>query len=109
MIRKGTFAKYDYGRFKNMKLYGQPNPPAFNLNTIPKSLPVWMGYGGSDGLADLKDIQHTLQELPMEPELLFIKDYGHLDFVLSIRGKEEVYDKMIAFLRSHSGSTVASI
>ncbi|CAM8879398.1 hypothetical protein QQ045_022096 [Rhodiola kirilowii] len=109
MIRRGTFAKYDYGRFKNLKLYGQPKPPAFDLNNIPKSLPMWMGYGGTDSLADIQDMRRTLKELPMEPELLFIPDYGHLDFVLSIRAKEEVYDKMIAFFRSCSSSSIASI
>uniref|UniRef100_A0A7N1A1T3 AB hydrolase-1 domain-containing protein n=1 Tax=Kalanchoe fedtschenkoi TaxID=63787 RepID=A0A7N1A1T3_KALFE len=110
MIRKGTFAKYDYGRFKNLKLYGQSNPPAFDLNRIPDSLPLWTGYGGSDGLADLQDVKRTLRELPMEPERLFIQDYGHLDFVLSTRAKEEVFDKMIAFFRScGSSSSVASI
>ncbi|KAL6347076.1 hypothetical protein AAG906_012327 [Vitis piasezkii] len=60
MIRAGTFAKYDYGIWRNLKHYGQVNPPRFDLNSIPKSLPIWMGYGGSDALADLTDFNHTL-------------------------------------------------
>lgn len=100
MIRKGTFSKYDYGFFKNMKLYGQSKPPEFDLGHIPKSLPLWMAYGGNDNLADVTDLQHTLKELPSNPELLYLESYGHVDFILSIDAKKDIYDHMIGFLRS---------
>ncbi|KAI7730793.1 hypothetical protein M8C21_025019, partial [Ambrosia artemisiifolia] len=48
VIRKGTFAKYDYGTLKNVLQYGQSKPPAFDLGLIPESLPIWMAYGGND-------------------------------------------------------------
>ncbi|KAK9165843.1 hypothetical protein Scep_001034 [Stephania cephalantha] len=100
MIRKGTFAMYDYGLFGNIKRYGQSNSPAFDIARIPKSLPVWMGYGGTDALADIKDVEHTLQDLKLKPELLYLSSYGHIDFLLSIRAKEDVYDAMIRFFKS---------
>lgn len=108
MIRAGTFAKYDYGIWRNLKHYGQVNPPRFDLNSIPKSLPIWMGYGGSDALADLTDFNHTLTELPSEPELLYLEDYGHIDFLLSVNAKEDVYDNMIRFFRSRGKSSCSA-
>lgn len=100
MIRKGRFAKYDYGRWRNMKEYGQPEPPNFDLTKIPGSLKLWMGYGGNDALADVTDFQQTIGELQSKPELLYLENYGHLDFLLSVKAKEDVYDNMIGFFRS---------
>ncbi|KAK6946047.1 AB-hydrolase lipase domain [Dillenia turbinata] len=96
MIRKGTFAMYDYGTLKNLRQYGQFKPPAFDLGQIPKSLPIWMAYGGNDALADFTDMQQTLKELQSEPELLYRENYGHLDFILSVNGKEAIYDYIMS-------------
>lgn len=100
MIRQGTFSYYDYGFFKNLRIYGQTKPPAFDLSRIPSSLPLWIGYGGSDGLADPTDVQHTLSELQSKPELLYLENYGHIDYVMSTTAKEDVFDHMISFFRS---------
>ncbi|CAA2967238.1 triacylglycerol lipase 1 [Olea europaea subsp. europaea] len=100
MIREGTFAMYNHGRWKNMWHYGQLKPPKFDLSRIPSSLPLWMGYGGNDALADITDLQHTLKELRSKPDLLYLENYGHLDFLVSTRSKEDVYDRMLAFFNS---------
>ncbi|GAB2267594.1 sphingosine N-acyltransferase subunit lip1 [Dionaea muscipula] len=100
MIRKGTFSRYDYGVWKNIRKYGSSKPPAFDLSLIPESLPIWMGYGGNDALADLRDFQHTLKELNCKPQLLYLDSYGHVDFLLSIKAMEDVYDHIIGFFRS---------
>ncbi|KAG9440377.1 hypothetical protein H6P81_020542 [Aristolochia fimbriata] len=84
MIRKGTFAKYDYGLLGNLKQYGHFQPPAFDLSKIPKWLPLWMAYGGNDALADITDVEQTLKELQSEPQLLYLEEYGHIDFILSL-------------------------
>ncbi|XP_061373881.1 triacylglycerol lipase 1 [Gastrolobium bilobum] len=100
MIRKGTFSKYDYGKLKNLKEYGKLKPPKFDLSRIPKSLPLWMAYGENDALADINDFQHTLKDLPSTPELVYLKNYGHIDFILSLQAKQDLYDPMISFFRS---------
>ncbi|GAB4852869.1 sphingosine N-acyltransferase subunit lip1, variant 2 [Ancistrocladus abbreviatus] len=105
MIRKGTFARYDYGIWKNMRIYGSIKPPAFDLSHIPDSLPVWMAYGGHDDLADVMDVQHTLRELQCKPELLYLENYGHVDFLLSVKAKEDVYEPMIGFFGSRGRSS----
>ncbi|KAI8532738.1 hypothetical protein RHMOL_Rhmol11G0236900 [Rhododendron molle] len=105
MIRKGTFARYDYGRSKNIRRYGQFKPPNFDLSQIPKSLPMWMGYGANDDLADLTDFQHTLRELESQPELLYLENYGHIDFLMGVTANRDVYDDMIEFFRSLLGKS----
>lgn len=100
MIRQGTFSQYDYGVLKNLLIYGQFKPPAFDLNNIPKSLPIWMSYGGNDALADATDVQRTLEELSSKPELLYLDNYGHIDFLLSVKANRDIYNHMIGFFRS---------
>jgi lysosomal acid lipase/cholesteryl ester hydrolase len=103
VIRKGTFAKYDYGWWGNLRLYGQLHPPPFDLSSIPKSLPIWMGYGGRDALADVTDVERTVQELRSTPEMLYVGDYGHIDFVMSVKAKDDVYVDLMRFLRAKQG------
>ncbi|CAJ1977400.1 unnamed protein product [Sphenostylis stenocarpa] len=100
VIRKGTFSKYDYGMLKNMIEYGKFKPPKFDLSRIPKSLPLWMAYGGNDALADITDLQHTLKELRSTPEVIYLQNYGHVDFILSLQAKQDLYDPMISFFKS---------
>nr|CAB3452907.1 unnamed protein product [Digitaria exilis] len=103
VIRKGTFAKYDYGWVGNLGRYGQLHPPPFDLSSIPESLPIWMGYGGLDALADVTDVERTIKELRSKPELLYIGDYGHIDFIMSVKAKDDVYLNLMRFLRAQQG------
>lgn len=103
MIRKGSFAKYDYGWWGNLRRYGQLHPPSFDLSSIPESLPIWMGYGGLDALADVTDVERTIKELRSTPELLYIGDYGHIDFIMSVKAKDDVYVDLMRFLRAQQG------
>ncbi|URE31437.1 Triacylglycerol lipase [Musa troglodytarum] len=105
VIRKGTFAKYDYGFWGNLLRYRSLHPPAFDLADVPDSLPLWMGYGGKDALADPADVQHTLEELKSKPELLYIDNYGHIDFILSVKAKDDVYGDLLRFLKSRGCSS----
>lgn len=105
MIRTGSFAKYDYGMYKNLRHYGSFKPPIFDLSLIPQSLPLWMAYGGKDDLADVIDVRHTLKELPCKKELLYLDNYGHVDFLLSVKAKEDVYEHMIEFFSSWGKSS----
>lgn len=91
-----------------MKTYGYTKPPKFDLSRIPASLPMWMGVGGSDALSDVKDVQHTLKDLECKPEVLFLPRYGHLDFLLSVDAKKDVYENLITFLKSSGNYSRAS-
>lgn len=106
VIRDGTYSKYDYGFVGNLRRYYRFSPPKYDLADIPTSLPLWMAWGGNDALADALDAAHTLAELPSKPLIVYVEEYGHIDFILSDRAKRDLYDSMIAFFRSQTGVAV---
>lgn len=105
MIRKGTFSRFDYGILKNMRVYGQSRPPKFDLTLIPKTVPLWMAYGGNDALSDIEDVKLMLEELQSKPELVYLENYGHVDFILGFTAKKDIYENMIEFFRSWGQSS----
>ncbi|KAI8008903.1 Triacylglycerol lipase 2 [Camellia lanceoleosa] len=49
MIRSGNITMYDYDdEGENMKHYGQPSPPVYDMASIPNDLPLFLSYGGQD-------------------------------------------------------------
>ncbi|RWR71824.1 Alpha/beta hydrolase fold-1 [Cinnamomum micranthum f. kanehirae] len=104
MIREGTIAMYDYGDSgENMKHYGQPTPPIYNLSGIPNDFPLFLSYGGKDALSDVNDVQLLLDDLKShESDKITVQyrdDYAHADFVMGVNAKQVVYDPMIAFFK----------
>lgn len=54
LMRTGKFCKFDYGRKKNHEIYGNHEPPAYNLSNI--DFPVHLFAGEYDKLANVKDV-----------------------------------------------------
>ncbi|XP_034240431.1 lipase 1-like [Thrips palmi] len=77
---KGVFKKYDFGSEKNLKLYGSPHSPAYNLSAI--TTPMHVYYGTSDGLVSPVDAQKFVDTFPSVKEV-HILPYNHVDFVLA--------------------------
>lgn len=103
MIRGGTVTKYNYGNEdENLKHYGQPNPPAYNMRSIPNDLPLFISYGGADALSDTNDVNLLLDSLKdHDGDKLVVQyrnDYAHADYVMANNAKQAVYDPLIAFL-----------
>ncbi|XP_078439168.1 lipase 1 [Wolffia australiana] len=109
MIRKGTFAKYDYGLWGNLKHYMQSKPPEYDLTAIPKSLPVWVAYGGKDALADPIDVRCMIQSLRAEPETIYLNSYAHIDFIYGVNARSDVYEDLMRFSLSHSQQEPSSL
>lgn len=104
VIREGTIAMYDYGDSdENMKHYGQPTPPIYNMSSIPNDFPLFLSYGGTDALSDVKDVKLLLDDLKShESDKITVQyrdDYAHADFVMGVNAKQVVYDPMIAFFK----------
>ncbi|MBA0653230.1 hypothetical protein Goklo_020428 [Gossypium klotzschianum] len=107
MIRTGTIAMYDYGsEDENKEHYGQSDPPAYNMKNIPTELPLFLGYGGQDMLADANDVKALLNDLKDydngELVEVYSEEYAHADFVLGVNASKVVYDPMISFFDIHS-------
>ncbi|XP_030929953.1 triacylglycerol lipase 2-like isoform X1 [Quercus lobata] len=104
MIREGSIAMYDYNdEVENIKHYGQPTPPVYNMTSIPNDLPFFLSYGGADALADVKDVKLLLDNLKdHDGDKLVIQyrdDYAHADYVMGQNAIQVVYDPLMAFFR----------
>ncbi|KAH7533131.1 hypothetical protein FEM48_Zijuj04G0097900 [Ziziphus jujuba var. spinosa] len=106
MIRRGTLTKYDYGNvYENVKSYGQITPPAYNVKSIPKDVPLLLSYGGKDSLTVVNDVKILLEDLRDHKAdklvLQYRDDYAHFDFIVGYNANKLVYDPLIAFFMLH--------
>lgn len=77
-----VFRKYDYGVRKNKKIYGQKEPPVYDLSGI--KVPVSLHIGIEDHLGDLTDngiLQNELNKVGVDPAVYVYPDCGHLTFM----------------------------
>ncbi|GMP66693.1 hypothetical protein CsSME_00026949 [Camellia sinensis var. sinensis] len=106
MVRHGSITMYDYGNEDdNNKHYGQPTPPVYDMASIPNDVPLFIGYGGQDDLADVKDVKKLLGTLKNHDAdklvTLYREEYAHADFVLGVNANQVVYDPLMAFFKLH--------
>lgn len=96
-----AFAKYDYGSKDNMRAYGSPTPPAYNLSNL--TVPTAFFSGGHDQLADPKDVQRLLREV--RPGIVFkfkqVPTYGHLDFLYASDANTLIFPEVLTALNEH--------
>ncbi|KAM7503691.1 hypothetical protein LguiB_002595 [Lonicera macranthoides] len=106
MVRGGSIEKFDYGNAEeNTNHYGQPNPPTYNMSSIPDNLPLYLSYGGADLLSDVKDVKTLLNSLKGHDSdklvVQFREDYAHADFVFGVNAKQVVYNPLMSFFKLH--------
>ncbi|WCJ37480.1 Triacylglycerol lipase 2 [Euphorbia peplus] len=107
MIRTGKIAMFDYeNEAQNMAHYKQPSPPVYNMANIPNDVPIFMGYGGQDKLADVPDVKVLLDNLKHHDSnklvLLFQQTYAHVDFVFGVNANQLIYDPLMSFFTHFS-------
>lgn len=76
-----------------MKKYHQNKPPSYNLAQV--SVPTFIFYGEIDTLVNIEDILYLKSVLP-NATATFLKNYGHVDFVLYRKARNEVYLPILA-------------
>ncbi|XP_054799171.1 triacylglycerol lipase 2-like isoform X3 [Prosopis cineraria] len=104
MIRQGTIAMYDYeNKVENIKHYGQPLPPVYDISRIPNDLPLFISYGGADALSDVRDVRRLLEILDGHHDdklvVQYRDDYAHADYVMGQNAKQDIYDPLISFFK----------
>ncbi|XLS48561.1 hypothetical protein HN51_022919 [Arachis hypogaea] len=104
MIRQGTIATFDYMNIdKNTRCYGQPTPLVYDMTRILKSLPIYLSYGGTDALSNVKDVQRLLQTLEdHDGDKLVVQyrnDYAHADYVMGENAKRDIYEPLISLFK----------
>ncbi|XP_072948174.1 lipase 3-like [Epargyreus clarus] len=101
-MKTDRFQKFDYGKTKNLELYGSAVPPNYNLSAV--SVPVVALYGRNDHLVDTKDVEWLVQRLPNVLEVVEVKDplWNHIDVTYSKYTSEMILPKVNEYLFKYS-------
>jgi pimeloyl-ACP methyl ester carboxylesterase len=111
LMRSGNFQRFDFGEEENMRVYGQPTAPLYDLEFMKenlKDLDMLLVRGGSDGLVSQPDFDNLLDVLkdktPETLEHMIVPKYGHLDYVWAKDSLETVNKPVIEFLKKKETS-----
>lgn len=80
-LKTEALQKYDYGLEGNLKAYGSPTPPKYDLNKIKAKVALFSG--SVDRLSDVTDVSWLLTQLPSD-KVVYSNVYsggGHASFL----------------------------
>ncbi|KAG0559348.1 hypothetical protein KC19_10G098600 [Ceratodon purpureus] len=100
MVRSGRFSMYDHGFWNNLKKYNSFFPPEYDVSAIPATLPILLAHGGNDSLADPDDVADLIQKLQGTPQVIYLPQYAHADFVMGTNASADVYTPIISFFQA---------
>lgn len=86
LILKGGFREYDWGKKRNMEIYGNATPPAFDLSKI--TVPTALFVGSKDLLGDPRDAAALAKALP-NATVVYNKEFQDFSHITWLVGKEE--------------------
>lgn len=77
--------KFDFGKKKNLLIYGQPEPPEYFISRIEVQNYILI-YGTGDGLADLATIEHIKDTVSSPTPVVEIVApmFNHLDLIAGV-------------------------
>jgi len=100
-IRNGGFSKYDYGKKKNLEVYGEEVPPDYKLSELG-DVNIAVFYGGADKLTCPCDVERLISELPNKPvNVHYEPEYAHLDFVWGLDANVKIYPTICELAKEH--------
>ncbi|CAH8842441.1 unnamed protein product [Trichobilharzia szidati] len=96
-IMSDRFQKYDYGDEKNVEIYGQPDPPLYDISKL--KVPIVIYYGGHDWLASPKDVRKLAKQINYTVSgVHYLPHYNHLDFVWGLDAGKVLYPSVLKHL-----------
>ncbi|XP_073837766.1 lipase 3-like [Musca autumnalis] len=99
------FKAYDYGPEGNIRKYGKPKPPVYNVTNIQTREPIEFYYAENDFLAaweDVKDLYGVLGDRAKWNRVRYRK-YNHFDFTLSTNVKSCINNCILDRLDKYEG------
>ncbi|XP_023713659.1 lipase 3-like isoform X3 [Cryptotermes secundus] len=98
-MRSGRFRQYDHGTALNLKHYGTPEPPDYNLAAI--TAPVSLHIGDGDPLIPYEDVTKLYRALPNAVGLFRVplSTFGHFDFLWGLDANNLLYDFVISLMK----------
>jgi len=99
----GNFQRFDYGREKNLYIYGQPTPPQYSLELV--TTPVVLLWGKNDNIVDQRDVAKLADGLPnlVSSEPVRWPLWQHFDFMWGIDADRLVYARVLHHLSLFGG------
>ncbi|XP_035709791.1 lipase 3 isoform X3 [Folsomia candida] len=96
-----NFVQYDYGRARNIQLYGAIKPPSYNLSEI--RVPIALFVGGYDFIAHREDAKKLASKLPNLYEYYNVpyKQFCHIDFTYGREVAADVYFHAVDIMKKH--------
>ncbi|KAF2886921.1 hypothetical protein ILUMI_19251 [Ignelater luminosus] len=98
-ISDGKVPKYDYGEQENLKKYGQPYPPEYNLTQI--TAPVALYYGANDIFCAQEDIDKTASMMRNVVVNKRVPDFNHIDVVCGIDVVKVVFSDILKLMKQY--------
>jgi len=101
MINNKKLMAFDYrNKEKNQEVYGQPNPPVYDVTKV--TAPVVAYWGDNDWLAQPPDLIRLTAELPnlIKSYKVPFDGWNHLDFMYGIDANELVYQELLKQLKN---------
>ncbi|XP_030371257.1 lipase 1-like [Scaptodrosophila lebanonensis] len=97
----GKFRRYDFHK-RNWEMYGQREPPEYNLLNVNPKAAVNLYYSSNDGLANEKDVLLLDKSLP-NSKVFHVdkKDFSHTDFIFAKNLKELIHKKILSISNEH--------
>ncbi|XP_068625133.1 lipase 3-like [Battus philenor] len=101
-LNADDFKKFNYGASENLKLYGDVDPPLYNMNAT--TVPVVIIYGKNDRIVSYKDIKWLKLQLPNILEVFQIGDplWNHFDTPYSQHNNKMIMPKINEYLLKYS-------
>ncbi|XP_077301626.1 lipase 1-like [Arctopsyche grandis] len=96
-----NFRQFDHGMMRNIDLYGELQPPQYNLTKV--DAPVRIFYSEKDKIAAKEDVLTLSNDISNLIAVTAVpkKNFSHGDFVYANDAKEIVNNDVIAFLKNN--------
>ncbi|XP_023943654.2 lipase 1-like [Bicyclus anynana] len=93
-----NFQKFDYGKDKNVAMYGTEQPPVYNVSAV--TAPCAIFYGLNDHIVDPVDVFWFRDRLPnlKEATPIAVPQWNHFDMIHSKDIKPVVFDKFFHYI-----------
>ncbi|KAF2886716.1 hypothetical protein ILUMI_19457, partial [Ignelater luminosus] len=95
----GKVPMYDYGEKKNLRKYGQANPPEYNLTKI--TAPVALYYGANDLLIVQEDVDKTASMMQNVVVNKRIPDFNHVDYLWGIDVVDLLFNDILKLMERY--------
>ena len=92
--------KYDFGVLENIKKYGQPTPPIYDLKKMKKySIPSIMTISDADPFANPQDTLDFIDNIENKNivNILSLTNYNHIDYFWADSAITEIFPKVLNF------------